>query len=262
MWGMRQGVGQHYIDFHVGNSQNSLKAIVTRWLPQYSNLYLAFVGNSLPNVPLEDRDLADLSGKGYQNYLDDAFMKFSSFDFNNSQSNLKLGLHGVSHKLYTDMSAQEKLAEGAAIEAILKENQRFAEFFVYPKNLADSETINRYKSRFVRIRVNSRSRLYRTSEFGVNRTRRIMRFLDSFLPIYELFCDKRPEHGIDNAVVGTHFFRANLPPVLLIPHYIRLRFGIWIMNLLGEDVHIWSHPHNFGGRNFAINLFVRLSRQP
>ena len=132
--------------------------------------------------------------------------------------------------------------------------------FVYPKNLADSYSINEYQQKFQYIRINSRSRLYRTSAQGVSTLKRIVRYLDSFLPVFEFFCDKRPEHEINNAVVGTHFFRANLPNYLLYIHYFRLKFGVIIMSLMGQKMHIWSHPHNFAGNPLAINLFCKLAK--
>ncbi len=69
-----------------------------------------------------------LSDKGYQKFLDRPYLKFADFNFECSLSNIKLGLHGVSHKIYTDLLPVERLAESEAIEAILKKNKNFGEF--------------------------------------------------------------------------------------------------------------------------------------
>ena len=87
-----------------------------------------------------------------------------------------------------------------------------------------------------------------------------IRLADSFVPIFELFCDKGPEVDIKNSVVGTHFFRANLPNWLLYIHYYRLRLGIRLMSFLKHDSHVWSHPHNFSRDSHAVKLFVKLAQ--
>ncbi len=260
LWGMRAGLPECYIVNNVGCARESLGNIVSTWGPRNALLYLAFVGKSLPQVDIDADDMDYLSGKGYKKYLDDVYLKFPQSGIPKSRDNIKLGLHGITHRFYTDMSSRDKQQESQAIEAILGQNREYTEFFVYPKNLADDESIGWYRNRFRKIRVNSRSWLYRTNEQGVGTVRRIFRFLDSFLPLFELFCDKKPEHNIDNAVVGTHFFRANLVGFLLGAHYARLRFGIWLMRMLNQKVHIWSHPHNFAANPTAIRLFGKLAQ--
>lgn len=260
LWGMKKGVSSHYIENNVSKSQVSLKEILSSWNPDGSNIYLAFVGKSLPMFEVDSNDRSYLSEIGYEKYLSKSYLKFSSFDFKPKQENVKFGLHSIAHKFYTDLNDDEKKLEIDTITDFVKDKDEFRSIFVYPKNLADNESVNKYKEEFDIIRVNSRSWLYKTTDKGVSKTKRILRFLDSFFPVFELFCDKKPEHEIKNAVVGTHFFRANLPNYLLYLHYFRLKLGSLIMRFFNHKMHIWSHPHNFGGNPVAIKLFCGLSK--
>lgn len=260
LWGMRKGVPGSYIQNHVLKSEFTLKKIIQDWHPKAPNIYLAFVAKTLVNFDIDSDDYAYFSSMGYGKYLNSNYLKYETIEFNYKQTNILLGLHGVNHRFYTDLNEKEKNKEISSILTFIEKNNNFSSMFVYPKNLADTASIDKYKIKFSKIRVNSCSWLYRTTG-KVSRLKRILRYLDSFLPIFELFCNKTAEHNIDNAVVGTHFFRANLPKVLLMLHYYRLKFGCILMPVLGKKIHIWSHPHNFAGNSYAIKLFCRLGNQ-
>ncbi len=260
IWGMPIGIKERYLKNNVANAHKSLEKIVSKWDLNKSVLHLAFVGKTLPEFPVNDDDKKYLTAKGYSSYFDVTYLKFDKFEFELVAPTVKLGLHGLGHRLYTELLEEEKKLETAAINEFLKTRSEFNQIFVYPKNLADEDTVEEYKNLFLKIRVNSISWLYRTRSSGVGKLRRVLRYLDSFLPIFELFCDKRPEHNLNNAIVGTHFFRANLPPTLLFIHYLRLKIGIKIMSLCKKDVHVWSHPHNFAANPVAIEYFCDLAK--
>lgn len=259
VWGLKKGVPDRYIQNYVGQSDYSLRRVISEW-GLGTTLYLAFVMKSLPTCPVDDDDLALLAENGYANYTSNNFTKFNTFNYHDLSENIRLGLHSTRHRFYTELEEAALNREVVEVGEFVADHPMYGGLFVYPKNLVDGKSVEQYSRIFHKIRVNSVSWLYRTSPKGVGRVRRLLRYLDSFLPIYELFCDKRPEHALCNAVAGTHFFRANLPVYLLIPHYLRLRFGIALMSVLGKDVHVWSHPHNFGGNDLAIRLFVALAR--
>jgi hypothetical protein len=212
VWGMKKGVPEGYIQNNVGQSDYSLERVLSVW--ERRTIYLAFVMKSLPACDVNEDDLALLSENGYTDYTSSKFTKFDSFDDREFPENIRLGLHSTRHRFYTELEETSLGQEMAEISKFVADHPKYGEMFVYPKNLVDGHTVGQYSRIFQKIRVNSASWLYRTSPKGVGQVRRLLRYLDSFLPIYELFCDKRPEHALCNAVVGTHFFRANLPVYL------------------------------------------------
>jgi len=258
IWGMKSGIPKGYLLKNIARSDHSLSRIIAEWT--HGTLYLAFVMKSLPLCKASNEDLVFLANRGYAEYASRKFTQFETFEDYSIAPNVKLGLHSTCHRHYTELDSVDLNLEISEINKFVAKNKKYSEIFVYPKNLVDSQSLSEYSKTFKKIRVNSASWLYRTSPRGVSLTRRMLRYLDSFFPIFELFCNKRPEYSLDNAIVGTHFFRANLPSFLLVLHYIRIRIGIKLMKSLGIDSHVWSHPHNFGGREVAIKLFALLAR--
>ncbi len=259
LWGMPSGVKRQYIENNIKNAEQALSSICEAWCDEGATLYLAFVINSIsPSSPTAIQEKQALKDRGFKPYLSDEYLYFYGLNRLSKKKTILYGLHGSNHELYSEMNPQEVEAELESVESFLESNQGFDKLFVYPKNLVDSISIKKYKKWFSYVRVNSRSWLYRTNKGGPKKFKRLLRYLDSFLPIYEFFCLKEPEHDIDNSTVGTHFYRANLSPPLLVIHYLRLRFGVFFMGCIGRDVHIWSHPHNFSGSQFSVKLFCSL----
>lgn len=259
LWGMSPGVKGRYIENNVKKSGDALKEICDAWADCGSTLYLAFVSNSIPSSdPIAIQENQILKNRGFDSFLTDEYIFFNDMALLPAKKTILFGLHGSNHEFYSEMNSQEVESEVKKVKSFMDSNQGFDKIFVYPKNLVDSISIKKYMKWFSCIRVNSRSWLYRTNRGGPSRLKRVLRYIDSFLPIYECFCAKEPEHNFNNLTVGTHFYRANLSPPLLYIHYLRLRFGIFFMGCIGRDVHIWSHPHNFSGNQFAVKLFCRL----
>ena len=117
-------------------------------------------------------------------------------------------------------------------------------FLIMPKNQV-TDTVRKLAREFgVRsIRVAPQCWLYDPARVG--RMTRLLRYLDSFLPIVEFLLPKRPREG---ELEGRFFFRpANKFVWLDRVHFWRLRLGFHIARMTGRDFHLWSHPHNFGG---------------
>lgn len=261
LWGMPPGIKKDYIQNNIENDEPMLEKIVDGWLGNKNKLYLAFVLNALPNKLDHLYDNHTTSTVISKHGLKTAKIEYSNCLIEKiegrNDKNIRMGVHGVSHSLYNEMTRNKLEVETCAIEKFLKNNREYSSLMVFPKNIIDYKLMPRYINMFSKIRINSASWLYKTNKNGVTKIKRILRYLDSFVPIYELFCDKRPEYENFNIVVGTHFYRANLPGILLMVHIFRLRIGIKIMEYLGHDVHIWSHPHNFTSPK-SVDNFIKL----
>lgn len=249
MWGLPDNVSSHYVKKNLAEADSSLRSIIKNWDQSGADLNVAFVIASLPSNSKEfpKKDLP----VSYYKY------SHETVDCSN-RSNVKKGIHSFDHKYYSEMEQDEYEEEIRNIDSFIKNNPDYKEFFVFPKNQIFSSGVEEISERFDSLRVNSASWLYRSSSQGVGKIRRILRYADSFFPIYELFCNKKPEVECENAVVGTHFYRANLPFFLLELHVARLKFGMWFLKKMGVPVHIWSHPHNFGGNKNSISHFVKM----
>lgn len=260
IWGMPKGISSRYISKNIAGSDDALREIIERWGAANCELSLVFVLASLPGF----ESPAALSALRRSELEDKWAEEFESFSHANAfgvkNGNVTFGVHSVCHNLYTDLNAANLELEIDTVNAFTEVNPKFRRVFVFPKNLSVVSAIAEYKKNFEKVRLNSRSWLYRSNSVGVSSLKRGLRFLDSFLPIYELFCDKSPEVDIPNYVVGTHFFRANLSRFLLRVHVARLNFGIKYLNRRGYAAHVWSHPHNFVGNDLAIKNFVDLGK--
>lgn len=260
IWGMPKGISSRYISKNIAGSDDALRKILANWAAVNCELSLVFVLASLPGfespATLSALRRSDLGEKWAEEF--ESFSHANAFGEKNS--NVTFGVHSVCHNLYTELNSAELELEIDTVNAFTVANPKFRRIFVFPKNLSVVRAIAEYKNNFEKVRLNSRSWLYRSNSVGVSSLKRVLRYLDSFLPIYELFCDKSPEVEIPNFVVGTHFFRANLSSILLRVHVARLRFGIKYLNWRGYAAHVWSHPHNFVGNDLAIKNFVELGR--
>lgn len=138
---------------------------------------------------------------------------------------------------------------------------------IFPKNQStDAAIAIAQRFGFTKIRVNPLNWLYEQrhrKRLEANAIR-VLRFLDSFLPILEIFPDRRG--NVDrNLCVGQYFFRPCFSLKFLdYLHYARLRLGLWYCCQRGKTCHIWTHPHNFGAnleRSIANaeRLFVLLN---
>lgn len=250
IWGVIGKVDDQYISNNVAMADYSLSRILDLIEGDASKLALAYVVKSLPYTKCEDSNM-----QGY----DDAIKVFTWKTVNKSiDKGVTLGLHSYKHSLYSDMSCEDYVSEVNKIKDFLSLQSGFSGFFVYPKNQMYQGDDSDIFQTFSLVRMNSNSWLYKSKGQSYNSFKRILRYLDSFIPIYELFCDKKPEYENDKSVVGTHFYRGNLKGWLLKIHYWRLLLGKKLMALQGKSMHLWSHPHNFGGNEESIKYFVKL----
>lgn len=260
IWGFTDKVDNQYLENNIRYSDSALKEIIARWDNNSSELTLAFVLSSLPNYDIPE-DIVSKKKKLLKSKWDEELTKFSDINFSDLRDkNITLGVHSTSHDLYINLEQAELEKEIRSIEEFIFNNSEFNRLFVYPKNLTVPYGIDNLSNHFQFIRVNGNSWLYRSDPRGVSVFKRIIRYLDSFLPIYELFCSKKPEIYKENIVLGTHFFRANLRGILLSIHIFRIIFGIKLLKIMGHDAHIWSHPHNFSGNKKAIDAFASFGR--
>ena len=257
---MPKGISSQYISKNIAGSDDALRSIIASWGENSCELSLVFVLASLPGYEsppgLSKLKRLELAGKWTEEF--ETFSQSNVFGVKNK--NVTLGVHSACHNLYTELTAADLELEIDTVLAFIENNPTFSRLFVFPKNLSMVSAIEKYAKYFDKVRVNSRSWLYRSNLAGVSRLKRGLRYLDSFFPIYELFCDKSPELDVPNCTVGTHFFRANLSGWLLSVHVARLRFGIKQLNRQGYGAHVWSHPHNFVGNDVAIRQFFELGK--
>lgn len=146
--------------------------------------------------------------------------------------------------------------------------------FIAPKNKVTAEIVGLAREAgFVNVRVNPANWLYAHRECGKLTARliRILRFADSMLPVNEIFELLKPAQAVEqkDRIEGNFFFR----PVFRFRvfdwmHF--LRFRLWVIFALrtGRDIHVWTHPHNFGAdlargmKNYrrVIDFMQHLSR--
>ncbi len=110
------------------------------------------------------------------------------------------------------------------------------------------------------IRVNPNNWLYSTREHGRIEAKviRLLRFLDAFLPVSELFVTKSQVLGT-GCTEGNFFFRPDVGiGALDYIHYLRFKLMLHICRWRKRDLHMWSHPHNFGRDiNRSLRNYVR-----
>jgi len=146
--------------------------------------------------------------------------------------------------------------------------------FIAPKNKVTAEIISiAREAGFVNVRVNPSNWLYTHKSRGMLNSLfvRVLRYADSILPINEIFeltkFAKRSEES--NIIEGNFFFRP-LFQFQMLDWLHFLRFRVWVKFALrtGRDIHVWTHPHNFGAdvtrgvRNYkrVIEFMQELSR--
>jgi len=120
---------------------------------------------------------------------------------------------------------------------------------VMPKNQVTIEAVECAARNGIRIiRINADNWLYSTRQHGALEARivRVLRYLDAFLPVCELFGGRERLYGVA-ATEGNFFFRPDTGLVLLdYLHYLRFRMLVTACRWRRRDVHMWTHPHNFG----------------
>ena len=120
---------------------------------------------------------------------------------------------------------------------------------VMPKNQVTVKVIDFAKEYGIKIiRVNPCNWLYSTRVHGSIESKviRALRFLDAFLPVNEMFYSR--SYSLDIHITeGNFHFRPNFRFKLLnLIHFGRFKLLLFICRLKKRDVHMWSHPHNFG----------------
>lgn len=245
-WGLPSNTKEEYKE-NILNADKSLLNIINKAAEKKidNKIFLAFVIKTLDNSKAEVN-----------------FDRLRSYSYETIKaaklSNCKLGVHSYNHTLYKSMNNTEYETELTKIKKFVNENKEFKNIFVFPKNQIHGSGVNELSQIFNNIRLNSKSWLYRSINARYTFSKRLLRYLDSFLPIYEIFCSKKPEVNLDNCIVGTHFYRANLSGIFLKVHYIRLLLGCFLMRKMKKEMHLWSHPHNFNNKEKSIQYFIKV----
>jgi len=121
---------------------------------------------------------------------------------------------------------------------------------VLPKNLATRKVIDKAVSFGIKVvRKNPNTWLYAPRKHGSFERRiiRVLRYLDSFFPVGEFFSRKESDDAVC-VTEGNFFFRPSFASAVLDRlHFFRFKLFVYGCMFTGRDVHIWSHPHNFGG---------------
>ena len=177
----------------------------------------------------------------------------------------EVGSHTHTHLYSLESSFEELMDDFKRFKDIYSERiGGLPVSLVMPKNQISQDSIRvASDNRFSVVRTNPHNWLYVQKE----RTKlmafviRILRILDSFLPIVE-FLNSGTEYNSENCdyIVGQYFIRPALKNRFLKKaHLLRLRFGLKYCVFIGRDCHLWSHPHNFGScPESAINFLETL----
>lgn len=160
----------------------------------------------------------------------------------------ELGSHTYAHGYADELSVESWERDFAAFREL---GLNAGSLFVAPKNLLTRELIAMAAAEgFSNVRVNPDNWLYRT------RSRksilmplvRLLRIADAFVPVNELLTVLAGERVVTpRTLVGNFFFRPALRWNWL--DWLHLvRFRVWLLFAVatGRDVHLWSHPHNYG----------------
>lgn len=262
LWGISPGQPE-YVKRFVSNSALNLKNITTSWKSSYPDLFLAFVAISTNeyrkhyNISRSEI-MAKLKGRNYHVFIDSPYLNFGDTKLFRKK-NIHLGLHGEYHDFHDNQSPGSIRAEVKRLISFTKHNQAYKSFYVYPKNLAptDPQAQSELFKNFEFVRENPNISIYNNNAY--NRFIRTARFLDSFFPILELLSFKERENSAFHQYSFSYYYRAQLPPPLLIFHVLRIYFFANILKMLNKPVHIWSHPHNFH-KSFSIYLFLLLAK--
>jgi peptidoglycan/xylan/chitin deacetylase (PgdA/CDA1 family) len=161
--------------------------------------------------------------------------------------------HTYTHRYATGLTEADISADVAATEAVLRvRGLGNSGLVVAPKNIVTPEFDRACLALGVdAIRVAPRSVLYRSpppSGRLAGPGIRIGRFVDAFLPVTEALekaLGTEPDLHTPSTV-GNVFFRPYLQPAALRLHLRHVRRVARRLAASGRDVHLWSHPHNFG----------------
>lgn len=160
----------------------------------------------------------------------------------------ELGSHTYAHG-YADVLSEEAWERDFSAFRELRLDAHA--LFVAPKNLVTRELIAMARAEgFANVRVNPDNWLYRmrSRQSFLIPLIRLLRIADALLPINELFIMLAGERGAaSGTLVGNFFFRPALRWEWLDRLHL-LRFQIFSLFAMatGRDVHLWSHPHNYG----------------
>jgi hypothetical protein len=128
---------------------------------------------------------------------------------------------------------------------------------VFPKNQASNFAVESFFNQGYVLRLNFNNPLYSNN---YNNFIRILRYLDSFLPITEflnIFFEN--ERKRKNLIEGGIFFRPIFRfRILEIIHFKRIILHYYYCYYFKKTFHIWSHPHNFGNGLDSIKNYTHL----
>ena len=116
------------------------------------------------------------------------------------------------------------------------------------------------------VRVNPDNALYRGLSYKPpGRIIKLARALDFYIPLNEMFNlikDKRCYGShISNEIrfsIASLFFRGSVNAVMDSLAFTRFKVMCWLHIKFNQDIHIWSHPHNFGRKmGQSLSLYER-----
>lgn len=176
--------------------------------------------------------------------------------------------HTYSHPFADAATAEEWETDFALFhDAATRRGMTVPVSVVAPKNLLTPAFLNAARRHgLTQIRQNSQNWLYRfrsrASRIGL--LIRVLRVLDAFLPLNELaYVIAGPPKCVDGAYLeGNFFFRPSWHwRVGDYLHFARFKLWVWFAHRTGRDIHVWSHPHNFGADiNRSLRNYERLLR--
>lgn len=128
---------------------------------------------------------------------------------------------------------------------------------IFPKNQANKETIKFFTEKNFVVRTNFNNLLYKTRHY--NFLVRVLRYLDSYLPITELFNVFHKPENSKSIIEGGIFFRPSLKfKIFDRIHQARIIFHYQYCKVTNRSFHLWSHPHNFYPLENSLMNYDRL----
>lgn len=166
----------------------------------------------------------------------------------------EIGSHSYAH-IYALESSFDDLARdfGRFADRYRESFGRAAQSLVMPKNEVSPDvhklaTANGFQT----VRMNPPTMLYSPIKWGsvARKIVRLLRFVDSFLPLLEMTRAQnlrdRTQNGV-RVLIGQYFVRSYISRGWMFSwHLARLKLGLRLARLRGHSAHYWCHPHNFG----------------
>lgn len=261
IWGIQPNLSQ-YVYSYVSKSQKNLKQLVNSWSQDHPTLYLAFCAAALQEYydyypKLISKASFVLSERNYKEFVSRHDLQVFQDSYANAQDNIVLGLHGEFHYLHTQQRCSQLQDEFERLELFTMEYPQYRNFYVPPKNLMPTtpQQTQKLLDTFDLIRFPSLGWLYNNKTYNI--FIRFLRYVDSFLPVHELFLLFRLKYYNPDTIYSHFYYRAQLGFPFLEIHVIRVIVGVCLLKLLGKPPHIWSHPHNFSS-NRSILYFAKI----